>query len=109
VVEGVPARKRRFAGGASGIDCSTLVPSSMSTSPKSEEGKSRAGGDDILNGVGVQYKQRREQDATRRVHFEFRAGTITHPTRYLIPAFINVVAWLKRNPAMVLSIVTQSL
>lgn len=57
MVDGVPARKRRFTGGASGIDCSTLVPSSMSTSPRSEEGKSRAGGDDIVNGVGVQHRQ----------------------------------------------------
>lgn len=77
MVDGVPARKRRFAGGASGIDCSTLVPSSISTSPSSDEGKSRAGGDDIANGVGVQHRQRGEQDATRRVHFEFRAGSIT--------------------------------
>ena len=74
MVDGVPARKRRFAGGASGIDCSTLVPSSMLTSSSSEEGKSRAGGDDIVNGY-------RGQDATRRVHFEFRAGSITLPTR----------------------------
>jgi hypothetical protein len=44
VVDGVPMRKRRVAGGASGIDCSTLVPSSMSMSPRSEEEKSRAGG-----------------------------------------------------------------
>ena len=85
MVDGVPARKRRFTGGASGIDCSTLVPSSMSTSPRSEEGKSRAGGDDIVNGVGIQHRQRREQDATRRVHFQFRAGSIALPTRYLIP------------------------
>jgi hypothetical protein len=109
VVEGVPARRRRFAGGASGIDCSTLVPSSMSMSPRSEEGKSRAGGDDIVNGV-VQHRRRGEQDVTRRVHFEFRAGSITLPTRYLALTFRMVWLLGSRHPddtALVLSTVTQ--
>ena len=62
MVDGVPARKRRFAGGASGIDCSTLVPSSMSTSPRSEEGKSRAGTTDS------------DEDQTRRDAFILKLG-----------------------------------
>ena len=46
--DGVPARKRGTpTGGASGIDCSALVPSPICTSSISEEGKSIAGGDDM--------------------------------------------------------------
>jgi hypothetical protein len=85
VVDGVPARKRRFAGGASGIDCSTLVPSSMSTSPSSDEGKSRTGGDDIVNGVRVQHRRRREQDA-----FNLSLGRIDHPSHEIFDPCIYI-------------------
>lgn len=48
VVEGVPARKSGFIGGTPGIDCAAVEVSCISTSPISEEGKSSAGGEDII-------------------------------------------------------------
>jgi hypothetical protein len=58
--EGVPARKRGTpTGGASGIDCSPLVPSPICTSSISEEGKSIAGGDDITLEAATLSNERR--------------------------------------------------
>jgi hypothetical protein len=45
--EGVLARKSGLAGGALGTDCSAL-PSPISISSSSEDGKSRGGGEDMV-------------------------------------------------------------
>jgi len=62
--EGVPAGKRGTpTGGASGIDCSALVPSPICTSSTSEEGKSIAGGDDMTTAA---MREEVGRDATRQ-------------------------------------------
>lgn len=58
--DGVPAKNSGFAGGALGTDCSP-VSSSIATSAGSEDGKSSAGGDDIVVGY------RGVTDASRNV------------------------------------------
>ena len=74
-IEGVPGKKRGKAWGlgALGMDGSMdelPVPFSISTS--SEEGKSRAGGEDMMGCGG-----HRCLDASHRANYEFRAGFIT--------------------------------
>ena len=64
--DGVPARKRGTpTGGASGIDCSALVPSPICTSSISEEGKSMAGGDDMRSEAAAMLSDER-RSWTRR-------------------------------------------
>jgi len=81
--DGVPARKSGSAGGACDIDCPAVVvavPSPISTSSISDEGKSSAGGDDMVKCRRVNWKRLSRctvtgwANATRRVNFEFRAG-----------------------------------
>jgi hypothetical protein len=72
--DGVAWRKRVFpGGGASGIDCSAAAPSFISTSSSmSDDGNSRAGGDDIWCTTRCSSGPLPERDATPQL--DFRAG-----------------------------------
>lgn len=88
-------RKRGFPGrGASGIDCSATVSSFISTS-MSDDGKSRAGGDDIscalVTGgrcVAVQVKFRR--DASINFRAGFHRGSCDHADIWMVGLLIII-------------------
>lgn len=61
--EGVSAGEPKKRG-TSGKDCSPCVPSSIGTSPSSEEGKSSGGGEDMAS----------KRDASRHGNIDLRAG-----------------------------------
>jgi hypothetical protein len=64
-------------GGALGIDSST-VPSPISTSSKSDDGKSRAGGEDMLRYGWEESKRKTRRVASIQNQINFRAGLTIH-------------------------------